>query len=61
MISMIDTVHPAHMQHSISCNPRVALLGDRSSTWMDEAEEAEFAGLQQPFTAIWHTMQTIYH
>ena len=32
---------------------RVVLLGDRTGQWLDEAEQAEFAGLEAPF-AIMH-------
>ena len=30
----------------------VVLFGDRSGTWLDEAEQAEFAGLEEPFAVI---------
>ena len=34
---------------------RVALLGDRTGTWLDEAEQAEFAGLETPFAIVHKT------
>ena len=38
----------------------VVLFGDRSGTWLDEAEQAQFAGLEEPF-AVLHkiTLHTI--
>ena len=39
---------------------RITLLGDRSCTWLDDAEQSEWAGLEEPF-AILHkvTLHTI--
>ena len=34
---------------------RVVLLGDRAGTWLDEAEQAEFAGLETPFAIVHKT------
>ena len=34
---------------------RVVLLGDRTGTWLDEAEQAEFAGLETPFAIVHKT------
>ena len=31
---------------------RTVLLGDRSWTWIDESEEGEFAGLEEPFPIL---------
>ena len=31
---------------------RVIVFGDRSGTWLDEAEQSEFAGLQEPFAVM---------
>ena len=31
---------------------RVTLFGDRSGTWLDETEQGEFAGLEEPFAII---------
>ena len=35
---------------------RVTLFGNRSGTWLDETEQGEFAGLEEPF-AIVHKAQ----
>ena len=39
---------------------RITLLGDRSCTWLDDSEQSEWAGLEEPF-AILHkvTLHTI--
>lgn len=36
-------------------NPRTVLMGDRSAHWLDETEEAEFAGLEEPWAVIHKT------
>ena len=33
-------------------NPRTVLMGDRSAHWLYETEEAEFAGLEEPWAVI---------
>ena len=33
-------------------DPRVVLLGDRSMLWLDDAEQSEFAQLEEPFAVI---------
>ena len=35
-----------------STDGRVILLGDRASHWLDETEEAEFAGLAEPWAVL---------
>ena len=40
---------------------RVVLMGDRSGTWLDDAEQSEFAGLETPFAVIHKaTQHTVY-
>ena len=31
---------------------RITLLGDRSCTWLDDAEQSEWAGLEEPFAIL---------
>ena len=36
-------------------NPRTVLMGDRSAHWLDATEEAEFAGLEEPWAVVHKT------
>ena len=42
-------------------NPRTVLMGDRSAHWLDETEEAEFAGLEEPWAVIHKTTLWTIH
>ena len=42
-------------------NPRTVLMGDRSAHWLDETEEAEFAGLEEPWAVIHKTALWAIH
>lgn len=48
------------MKRRLKPDGRITLLGDRSCTWLDDAEQSEWAGLEEPF-AILHkvTLHTI--
>jgi len=35
-----------------AADPRVVIFGERSGTWLDEAEQSDFAGLEEPFAVI---------
>ena len=36
---------------------RVIVFGDRSGNWIDEAEQSDFAGLEEPFAVIHKAIQ----
>ena len=40
---------------------RLAILGDRSHTWLDETEQSEFAGLEEPFAMLHKAVLHIVH
>ena len=45
----------------VKTTDRIVLFGDRSGTWLDESEEAAFAGLEEPFAILHKVTLHVIH